>query len=222
MKLALIVALMAVAGGSIAHADKLSDFQDAKKAAEDKKGCESIPYSGLRDNCKSQQENVHPYCDGDKGPVSCGSESITRQLKDAIDRAKTNIENLKSKKRDLEDQRSRATDDSEKSRLDKELEQVDKDIYEAGKRLDQAVADLEARKKLVSDAIDTIGKCLDYRRAVMNVFATAQDNVRGENDDQIQPLARFLRDYYEEGKRGHALAIEAKNNALETCKSSVP
>jgi DNA repair exonuclease SbcCD ATPase subunit len=222
VKLVVAVAVMALLGVSVANADKLSDFQDAKKAAEDKKGCESIPYSGLRDNCRSQQENVHPYCDGDKGPVSCGSESITRQLKDAVERAKQDIETLKNKKRDLQDQRSRASDENEKSRLDKELEQVEKDIYDAGKRLDQAKTDLDARKKLVEDATYALGKCLDYRRAVMNVFASTQDNVRGENDEQIQPLARYLRDYYEESKRGHVLAIEAKENALKTCKDSAP
>ena len=143
-------------------------------------------------------------------------------MKDAIEREKRAIDELKSKKSGLEDKRSRSSDEDEKNRLGKDIEQLEKDIYEAGKRLDQAIAALEARKKLVDDAIYTIGKCMDYRRAVMNVFAAAQDNVRGENDEQIQPIARFLRDYYEKSKKGHEIAISDKKNALDTCNDSRP
>jgi hypothetical protein len=56
----------------------------------------------------------------------------------------------------------------------------------------------------------------------MNVFASASDRVRGENDDDVRPLARQLRDKYEESKRGHETAITDKKNALDTCKNSRP
>jgi hypothetical protein len=207
-----------VLGASSALADKLSDF----KEAVGKEGCESIVYSDLKSNCSSEQGNVHDYCDGPRGPVGCGSESITRQLKGNIDKEKKNIEELKDRKSKLETDRNRATDDNEKNRLSKEIEQVEKDIYEAGKRLDQAVNDLDTRRKLVDDSIYNIGKCLDYRRSVMNVFAYAQDKVRGETDPDIVPLARQLRDKWEESKRGHGIAITDKENALKICKDSRP
>jgi hypothetical protein len=205
-------------GVTAALADKLSDFKDAVSRS----GCESIPYSDLQSTCKSQQSNVHDYCDGKRGPVSCGSESITRQLKDSIEKEKKAIETLKDKKRKLEDERSRTSDESEKNRLSKEIEQAEKELYDADKRLEKATADLEARRKHVNDAIYTIDKCLDHRRAVMNVFATALDRVRGESEEDIKPLARQLRDKYEESKRGHEIAIKDKENALRTCKDSRP
>lgn len=213
-----VVVATLVFGVSTAYADKLSDF----KEAVGKDGCDSIPYSDDKSNCNSQQSYVHDWCDGARGPVSCGSESITKQLKGGVEKERKNIEELKDKKNRLETDRSRATDDNEKNRLSKELEQLEKDIYEAGKRLDQAVKDLEARAKLVDDSIYNIGKCLDYRRAVMNVFAYAQDNVRGETDPDIVPLARQLRDKWEQSKRGHEIAITDKDNALRTCKDSRP
>lgn len=212
-----LVAVMAL-GVSVAVADKLSDF----KEAVGKEGCESIPYDGLRSDCKSQQSYVHEWCDGNRGPVTCDSENVTRQLKDSVEREQKNLDALKAKKRDLEDQKSRATEDSDKDRLAREIEQVGRDIYDAERRLDQAVRDLEARKKLVDDALYTIGKCLDYRRAVMNIFAAAIDKVRGENDEEIVPFARQLRDKWEAGKRGHEIAISNKENAWETCKRSKP
>lgn len=212
-----VVATLAL-GVSVAVADRLSDFKDAVG----KDGCDSIVYSDLKSNCTSEQSYVHDYCDGSKGPVTCGSENITRQLKSNIEKEKKNIDDLKEKKSKLENEKSRATDDNEKNRLSKEIEQVEKDIYEGGKRLDQANKELDDRKKLVDDAIYNLGKCVDYRRTVMNVFGYAQDKVRGETDPDIVPLARQLRDKWEESKRGHAIAITDKENALRTCKDSRP
>jgi hypothetical protein len=207
-----------VLGASVAIADKLSDFRDAAG----RRGCESIPYSDLQSTCKSQQSYVHDYCDGAKGPVTCGSESITHQVKYKLENEKTTVEALKDKRRKLEEEKSRASDDSEKNRLTKEIDQADKDIYDAGRRVEQATSDLDARKKHVEDAIYTIDKCIDYRAAVMNVFATAIDKVRGETDEDIKPYARQLRDKYEEQKPGHEIAITDKKNALETCRKSRP
>jgi hypothetical protein len=78
----MMVVATLVLGASVAVADKLSDF----KEAVGKEGCESIPYSDLKGNCSSEQSYVHDFCDGSKGPVSCGSESITRQLKGNIEK----------------------------------------------------------------------------------------------------------------------------------------
>jgi hypothetical protein len=214
----ILAATLVFGASAVAIADKLSDFKDAVG----REGCESIPYSDLQSTCKSHQSYIHDFCDGSKGPVTCKSESITRQLEDDVDNEAKNVEALKDRRRKLDDERSRATDENEKNRLTKEIEQVDKDIYNAGKRVDQAIAALDARKKLVEDAIYTIDKCIDYRRAVMNVFATAIDKVRGESDDDIKPLARQLRDKFEEAKRGHEIAITDKKNALETCRKSRP
>ncbi len=200
----LLFASIVLLAASTVRADKLSDFKDAVG----RDGCESIPYSDLKGTCKDQQSYVHDYCDGGKGPVSCGSPAITRQLKDTLDKEQRNYQSLR-------DQRSNAKDDNEKARLDKE-------IYEAGKRVDQAAADIETRRKLVNDATYNINKCMDYRRAVMNVFASAQDNARGENDPAIQPLARQLRDKWEAEKRGHEIQIKDRDNALSACKDSVP
>jgi hypothetical protein len=204
--------------GGVALADLESDFKDA--AGRD--GCASIPYSSLRSDCGTQQSGVDDWCKNSSRPVSCGSESQTRDIKRKIEDAKRKVEDLKNKKRDLEDKKNRATNDADKNQLGKDIEQVDKDIYDANKLVDAAVAELDVRKKFVEDAIYNINKCIDYRQAVMNIFATAQDKVRGETDPKVTDLARTLRDKYEESKRGHAIAITEKNNALSTCKDSRP
>jgi septal ring factor EnvC (AmiA/AmiB activator) len=216
----MIVIVVSVAlGASVAFADKLSDFKDAVA----RKGCESIPYSDLRSNCTSEGSHVHEWCDGSRGPVSCGSEDVTRQVKSALEKEKKNVEDLKEKKRKLEDDRSHASNDDEKNKITKDIEQVEKDIYEAGKRVEQAEKDVDARKKLVEDSIYNLDQCISYRRAVMNVFASALDKVRNEDETpEIKDLARQLRDRYEAGKPGHEEQITARNNALATCKNSKP
>ena len=221
--LKMIIITTFVLGVSAVFPDKLSDFKDAVNAANDRKGCESIPYSDLRSNCMSEGSHVHEWCDGSRGPVTCGSEELTRQAKNAVEQAKKDVAQLKEKKEKLESDKSRASTEEEKNKIAKEIEQVERDIYEGGKRIDQAERDLEARKKLVDDAIYNLNYCIDYRRAVMNVFAAALDKVRNEDDTpEIKDLARQLRDKYEASKSGHEEQITARKNALETCKNSRP
>jgi peptidoglycan hydrolase CwlO-like protein len=220
-----IVAIFGL-GESVAFADKLSDFEEAVKVVESKPrgkaGCKSIPYSDYRSSCESEGSRVHEWCDGgSRGPVTCGSESITRQVKFNVEKETKSLEALKEKKNNLERDQSRASTDDEKNKIGKEIEQAKKDIEEAEKRLEQAKKDLEARKKHVDDAIYTLDQCIAYRRAVMNSFAAALDRVRNEDETpRIKELASKLRNSYEEGKPGHETEITGKENALKTCRDS--
>lgn len=213
-------------GVSVAFADRLSDkladFQEANRYDE---GCKTIPktYSSERDACDREGPNVHPWCDGDKGPVTCINEEETRKAKRGVEDAKKNIQELKDKKSKAESNKSNAKTDDEKRKFSDEISQLEKDIYDAGKKLDQAEKDLEARKKLVDDAIYTLDKCIAYRRAVMNSFAYALDKVRNESEpDAIKDVARSLRGKYEKAKSGHEEQITARTNAWNNCKSWRP
>jgi peptidoglycan hydrolase CwlO-like protein len=132
VKMTILVTL--ALGASVASADKLSDFKDAVA----KKGCESIPYSDYRSSCQSQQSQVHDWCDGSRGPVTCGSENVTRQVKDNLEKERRAVQELKDKRGKLQDNKSRASTDDEKNKIGKDIEQADKDIYDAEKRVEQA------------------------------------------------------------------------------------
>lgn len=216
-----VVPLVVMGGLGVALADKLSDFKDA--ASND--GCASIPYSDYRSTCDSQQSPVHDWCDGGRGAVSCpGGESGTRQIKEAVDKAQRALEAAKDAKRAADSSRSKSelTDDQKRA-AEEEYKKASDVVDQAEKALEQARKDLEARGKLVGEAIYNIEKCLDYRRAVMNVFSSAQDRVRSESDPpEIVPYARQLRDKWEVSKPGHAEAITAKENALARCKDARP
>jgi hypothetical protein len=196
-------------------------FKEADRYDE---GCRTIPatYSSERRACESDGPNVHPWCDGNKGPVTCVNEEATRRVKRGVEEAKKSIADLKDKKSKAESSRSNAQTDDEKKKAEEEVKQIEKDLYEAEKRLEQAEKDLEARKKLVDDAINTLDMCVAYRRAVMNSFAYAHDKVRNENDPDIRDIARSLRSTYEKAKSGHEDQITARTNALNNCKSWRP
>ena len=202
----------------VAVADKLADFQDAVK----NEGCKSIPYGDYRSTCESQQAPVHEWCDGGRGPVTCVSETITRQVKEAVEKTKRDVDTAKDNKDKADRKRGQSgLSDSDKRAAEEEYKKASEEVDAAIKRLEHANRDLEARGKLVSDAVYNIEKCMDYRRAVMNVFASAIDRARNENDPpEIVSLARQLRDMYEAAKPGHEKQITARQSALDTCKSS--
>jgi hypothetical protein len=84
--LALSVTLLSTTIAS-GQSQKLQDFQAAVKVD---RGCDTIPYDGLRRNCQDQGKNVHEWCDGNRGPVRCenstDSESVAFSLSDLLER----------------------------------------------------------------------------------------------------------------------------------------
>ena len=93
-----------------------------------------MTYSDARDACDREGPNVHPWCDGDKGPVTCGTEAETLKPKRDIESAKSRIAELKERRDKANTNRSSAKTDDEKKKYDDENSQLDKDLYEAGKR----------------------------------------------------------------------------------------
>lgn len=202
---------------STALADKIDDFREAVG----RKGCDSIPYTDTRNHCRSQQSDVHPWCDGARGPVSC-DPGVTRKLKGQLESEKRNLDTIKDRRREAEDKRFHASDDAEKNKWQSEIETIDKEIDATNKRLEDLKSELEKRKDTTNKTIETINKCIDYRRAVMNVFADATDKVRNEQDPDIRPYAIQLRDKYSAEVGGHEVQIRDRNNAIEICKDELP
>src|SRR5687768_1733430 len=78
-----------------AQSQTLDDWKAALSAAQSDRGCESIPYSNYRDECKRKGEKVEEHCKTDKW--SCqGLE--TRKLRENITGLTEKIQRLKSEK----------------------------------------------------------------------------------------------------------------------------
>ena len=66
--------------------------------------------------CDREGPQVHDWCDGNKGPVTCVSEEETRKAKRGVEDAKKNIEDPKDKKSKTERNRSNATTEDGKKK----------------------------------------------------------------------------------------------------------
>lgn len=190
------------AGGRYDSVERLRR-RDADRHDE---GCVTIPvtYSSERSSCTSEGPRVHEWCDGGRGPVTCGNEEATKRPKRDIEAAERRIAELEEKKSRAESNKSSAQTDDEKRKYEDEIKQIEKDLYDAEKALEAAKNALDARKKHVESAIYNLDQCVAYRRAVMNSFAAALDKMRNESETpEIKAVAGSLVRKYERSKSGH-------------------
>jgi hypothetical protein len=209
---------------AVAFADKLSDFKEADRYDE---GCDTIPntssYSSDRSSCMSQRSSVKEWCDGSRGPTSCGNESETPNLRKALVEIQARIADIKDKKSKAESNKSNAKDDAEKRKYEDEIKQLEADLYKAYKDETAAKEALENRKKQVDTAIYNIDQCTTYRKAVLNAFASALDKMRNESESpEIKDVAQSLARKYEASKSGHQQQITIRDNAMKICKEARP
>ena len=211
-----VVALGLLLLRGVAAAENLSDFQKAEDAMENGEGCASIPYNSLRSTCESQQRELHPWCDGERGPITC-ERGVTASLNTKLVQTIKEVDALEREMSTLQRELSSAAADK-KAAIQKSLDQKKKELDAAKATQGSQERELAAHRAEAASAVATLEKCIDNRRAVMNVFAAAKDKVTGEQDEEIVPIARELRDAYEASKRGHEIAITGKENALAVCK----
>ena len=119
--LALSVTLLSTTIAS-GQSQKLQDFQAAVKVD---RGCDTIPYDGLRRNCQDQGKNVHEWCDGDRGPVRC-EPGVTAALVQSLVQEHKNEERLQSQRRDLDDKRNHTDKNDEKSKYQEQIEATER------------------------------------------------------------------------------------------------
>lgn len=198
--------------GGVVIAASLDDF----KAAVDQKGCASIPYSDIRDSCKSNSEKVQEYCKGGRGPITC-DDLDPAGLKKQIENVKQKIEDLKQRKRDLEDKKSHSTDDNEQKDLESQIEAVADQLEKLESKLEEWKDQLDKEQHQIRDRIDIGRQCLGYRKAVRDNFLDAKSKAKDESDPDIKPLAEKLIKHWEDGEEGHKKAIELTDRAIEKC-----
>jgi hypothetical protein len=197
-----------------ALAATLDDF----KEAVGKEGCDSIPYSDLRNTCKSKSSDVNDWCKNSSKRWSCDDLDPTGLAKQ-IENVKRKVEELKREKADLVSRKSGANDDSERRELEDKIAAKEKEIRELEDKIvlwEQKLAD---EKTAVHDRIYIGEKCLGYREEVARAFLDAKSSANRESDPQIKPYAEKLVEKYEAGERGHVEAIDITKRGIDKCKA---
>jgi hypothetical protein len=211
--------LLASGSSAFSQNQKIEDFQAAIDA---KKGCPTIPYSELREQCEEQYKEVHDWCDGKNGPVSC--KNLTDELRRSMERESRNLETLEEKRRDLNEKRDHAADNEEKNKWGEQIEAVDKEIDASKRRSEDLKRDWSDRRDLIDKTMDNIHKCINYRNAVEVIFAAALDKVRndGDKDEALRSRSQELKGMYQQQKEGHLEQLNVRETSLETCEKERP
>jgi hypothetical protein len=64
---------------------------------------------------------------------------------------------------------------------------------------------------------------MTYRKAILNVFASALDRMRNESESpEIKEVAQSLARKYEASKSGHQQQLTIRDNAMKICKDARP
>jgi predicted RNase H-like nuclease (RuvC/YqgF family) len=206
------IAITLVGAGLLAA--PVDDFKEAVK----KEGCEAIPYSSLRDKCKTTQDNVQSYCKSSSKIFDCSDLNPTG-LRRNIDNVKAKIADLKYERDKLKDEMSRTEDEAKKKDLDEQVRAKEKQIYDLEQKVSDWEKTLAEEQKQVLDRIYNGEQCLGYRVGVQQIFSDAKSEVKRESAPELQEYIAQLVSKYEAGESGHQKAIDNTNTAIQTCKS---
>ena len=176
---ALLFCMVGVAG-----ADKVEDF----KEAAGKTGCEAIPYSSERSECKSEQEKKNAACKD----LGCERPKVEKLL-----------ETLKEKRQNLADAKSRNN------------QAAIPDLEKAIKELEDA---LKARKAEAQRRVERCEDCIEARENVQEVFLEVKAKVKGESDPALKPYVDQLVQHYDKGAQEHVKPLDEAKAALANCK----
>jgi hypothetical protein len=229
MKRSMLVALIATlflpifafAQGNLqAFTDAVNEMR-GRQAADKHLTCDTIPYSDLRGNCKTQGDGVRDWCDGKNGPVSC-QPGGAEKLRLSLITEHRNVDRLEGQLRDLNDKRDHASDENGKNKYESEIEAAQKEIQAANERIENLDRDVENQKELVEKTLGNIDKCIRYREAQMAIFAEALEKVHYENEASIKPLANELKAGYPQETKGHQEQIEVRKKSEENCEKEKP
>jgi hypothetical protein len=211
-KQALAVTLVVATAGVALAAATLTDF----KEAQGKEGCDSIPYSTERGDCKRYAVTRDEYCKGGKGPWNCEALNPAGLLKQ-IENVNGKIVDLKREKDDLNNKRNSATDD-EKRDIDGRITKIDDEIYKLTQLVDEWKRKLYEEKKAIDDRIYVGEQCLSARKSVAGEFNDAISYAKSETDPDIVAIAKDLVAYWETKQREHEKAMTDTEAGIKKCR----
>jgi hypothetical protein len=198
-----------------AVSQSLNDFQNAVSEANSDNGCESIPYSSMKDRCRGKRDGVKDYCKMDKiGCDELDPSGIQRKVGEMSDK----IVQLKRDRDDLQGKLSSATD-QDKNDIQTKINDLNKQIQDLQGKIEEFNTKRNNEKSIITDRVENGKKCLEFRTDVQKIFIEAKEQAEKETDPAIKPLAEKLIQYWTSKEDGHQKAIDNTNTAINKCKS---
>lgn len=187
---------------------------DDWKAAQGKEGCESIPYSSYRQQCKENSDDVEKYCKGD--PWSC-EKLQTKALRENMAGISGYISRLEEEKKRLDSQKSSAGSNEEKSDLEKRIREVQDKVDEKTKTLKEMQDNLDDDLREIENRLNIGNQCKKARDNVQQVFSKAADDADRETDQDIKAIASQLITYWKKVAAEHKEAFDNTDRGIDKC-----
>src|SRR5262245_39501494 len=221
--MAIVVACGSYVGENVANAATLADWQRAAQS----KGCDSIPYNNLQQNCASKQREVDDNC---TKKYSCDEldprgrqkniESLQNKIAD-LDRKRADISRLRD---ELARKLSAASDDSEKRNLEDlmrragyEDESAKNEIYEYNKKIDEWKRTLEDEMNKINDRLYYGKRCVTARVEVQKIFGDVYSTAERESDPAIAANVGNRLRYWQDEFKSHGEELGRAQTAVEKC-----
>jgi chromosome segregation ATPase len=201
--------------GAQDHEEKVKRFQNGVNYSQDNKGCLSIPYSDLQDQCQRKQADVVRWCK-QSGKWNC-EDVDPKALQAQVERIKTERDRLKEERANYGQKKSSASEDRDKQEYENKIKETDNKLYELDRSRGTLERQVSEASKTVSDRTYVAKSCRDARPEVMEVFRGAKSRADGEQDPDIRPLAQRLIKYWEIEGSGHNEQIRTVKDAVEKC-----
>jgi hypothetical protein len=194
--------LFTVAATSLTSRPTLAQTLREYTEAEASKGCDSIPYSTQRSNCKDMQDYVKKFCDLDR---SCKIDQVgnIKKMNDKIGEMQTRIAEL---------DRLRSDTGRDKDKDAKETKELQDKIAVTKQNVIEATLEVNVR-------IDNNEHCRDYRRKVQGIYSDAINNAEKVDDAEKKPIALRLAARWKETTKDHQNEIENVVDRIQECRN---
>jgi len=194
--LVLIVAFCVTANGATAG-DVDQDTLEQFKNASEKRGCNAIPYSDLKRDCKSKQQEKDSECKG----YSCDPKAA-KKLKTEVNKTAKAID-------DFEDT------DQDENTYSKEFR----------KKLSRIEDEFEEMQDEAKSRLKKGEACLEARENVQEVFEDVTNKLKSDkskyNNEELDDFIDKLIKHFDEEAKSHDDPMDEVSNACENCEEVI-
>jgi len=167
------------------------------KDASEEEGCDAIPYSDLKRDCKSKQQKKTSICQG----YSCDPK--------AAKKLKTDVNKTAKAINDFEDT------DQDENTYSKELR----------KKLSRIEDEFEEMQDEAKSRLKKGEACLEARENVQEVFEDVTNKLKSDkskyNNDELDDFIDKLIKHFDEEAKSHDDPMDEVSNACENCEDVI-
>ena len=207
---------------SISIADVIDDFKEAAS----KTGCESIPFSSPRSNCKSIQRDITEYCKSNV--VECSDLlKVKTSLIDMIEKSDKQLKASESKRKSIEGKLDDTDVEGEIKKYKDELSKASRayqEILDKHNKLLDEYEDFDDDNR-IDDGYSRAQRCVEAREKSKKLFDEVKDkldvdgsSLTTDEERELEYYAVKITDHINSKIKGHDSALNGDRDRVKNCK----